>query len=113
MAFFADLETRYNIFDEYPEYSNVFKVGIMSVSSNYRGAGIAMALLKRTMEMVESLSIPLCYCVCSSRFSGNVCAKAGFEAVYRLPYKDYVVNGCRPLRPEEPHSEAVLYVRKT
>lgn len=112
MRFFADLETSYNVFDKYPEYSNVFEIGIMSVSSEYRGAGIAMSLVKSTMELVESLSIPLCYCICSSRFSGIVCTKAGFKAVHRYPYKDYVVDGCRPVRPEEPHHEAVLYVRK-
>lgn len=100
------------MFDQFPEYSSVFEVGIMSVSSEYRGAGIAMALMKSTLELVASLAIPLCYCICSSRFSGIVCAKAGFEAVHRYPYKDYVVDGRRPVRPEEPHTEAVLYVRK-
>lgn len=112
MKFFTDMDQSFNVFDEYPEYSSIFEVGMMSVNSEYRGAGIAMALLNRTMELVASLSIPLCVCVCSSRFSGIVCAKAGFEAVYRYPYKDYIVDGCRPVMPEEPHNEAVLYVRK-
>lgn len=84
----------------------------MSVSSEYRGAGIASALLKCAFELATSMSIPLCYCLCSSLFSSIVCEKAGFKAVHRLPYKDYVVNGCTPILPEEPHTEAVLYVRE-
>lgn len=112
MQFFEHLESRYNVFDEFPECDRVFEVGIMSVSSEYRGAGIAMALLKKTMELVEKMSVPLSYCICSSRFSGIICAQSGFEAVHRLPYKDYMVEGRRQIRPEEPHTEAVLYVRK-
>lgn len=90
----------------------MFKVVIMAVSPECRGAGIGTALMKSTLELVATLAMPLCYCICSSRFSGIVCEKAGFEAVHRYAYEDHVVDGHRPIRPEAPHTEAVVYVRK-
>lgn len=112
MTFFRHLESRFDLFAAHPGCAHAMEVGIMSVATEWRGAGIGQALLDRTLLLAQQLAVPLCYCICSSRFSGLACARAGFEPVFELPYDEYVVDGERPVRPEWPHTAAVLYAKR-
>lgn len=113
MAFFRYLESGIDLFAIYPDCERALDVGIMSVSSEYRGAGVAQALLAATMQRASEMTVPLCYCICSSVFSGRACAKAGFVAIHAVKYDDYRdEQGKRSVRPEEPHDEAVLWAKR-
>lgn len=50
---------------------------------------------------------------CTSLFSGKLCARLGFDAIYKLNYNDYVDEDGEPIfSPALPHTAAVTYTRK-
>lgn len=50
---------------------------------------------------------------CTSLFSGKLCARVGFNAIYELDYKDYVEeDGKQVFSPALPHTTAVTYIKK-
>lgn len=110
MEFLAHIDQQYNLWQEYPQHAHGLEAGVLSVHPAYRGQGVAKALTERTVSYARETGFPIILCHCSSAVSAKVCAIAGFKEVYRLAYEDYVVEGVRPLRPEEPHREFAVFV---
>lgn len=103
MALMDHVDENFNIFDLYQDVDRLLDIKIMSVDSNYRGLGIAGKLTDRTMQYVKDNNIKLVHVLCSSHFSARVMEKMDFQEVYKLPYKDYLVNGEQIFDPAKPH----------
>lgn len=112
LTLFEYIESIFNLFDVYPEYSSALDGKILAVNSNYRGLGIAGKLTTRTIEYMQEKGIPLFNIMCSSKYSARVCEKLGFEEVFSLPFLDYVVNGENPLLPADPHKDIKIMVKR-
>lgn len=110
MEFMEHINREYNLWQAYPQYTDGLEAGILSVNPVYRGLGIAKALTQRTVQYARDAGFPLIRCDCSSLYSSRVCASTGFKVAYSQKYADYVVNGVRPMLPEAPHHEFVVYV---
>lgn len=91
------------MFDLYPDINQYMDTKILSVNTNYRGAGIAGKLVNRTLERMREKNIEILSAMCSSHYSARVCEKMHFKKVYELPYIDYLVNGENPIMPVYPH----------
>lgn len=113
MALMDYVDEHFNIFDLYPDVDRLLDIKIMSVDSRYRGLGIAGKLTDRTMKYVKDNNIKLVHVLCSSHFSARVMEKISFEEVYKLPYSDYLVDGEQVFKPEKPHNEVRILVKKT
>ncbi|XP_055545999.1 arylalkylamine N-acetyltransferase 1-like isoform X2 [Wyeomyia smithii] len=112
MALMDYVDDHFNIFDLYQDVDRMLDIKIMSVDNRYRGLGIAGKLTDRTMQCVKERNIKLVHVLCSSHFSARVMEKIGFQEVYKLPYRDYLVNGEQVFDPEEPHTAARILVKK-
>lgn len=50
---------------------------------------------------------------CTSLFSAKLCARVGFDAVYKLDYNDYVDEDGKPIfSPALPHTSVMSYMKK-
>ncbi|KAG9430497.1 dopamine N-acetyltransferase-like isoform X1 [Apis mellifera carnica] len=92
---------------------NILEIRIMSVDSNWRGKGVAKALVEKTLEIGKEKGLHICRVDCSSYFSGKLCARLGFEQIYELNYADYVDEDGNPIfSPALPHTAIVTYIKK-
>ena len=106
------IDTKFNIFDLYPDIDSFVDGKILAVDPNYRGYGIAGELTDRTIEYMKQNKIKIFHVLCSSHFSARVCEKMGFTEVFRLPYDEYVVDGTQVLCPEKPHVAARIFTKE-
>lgn len=92
---------------------NTLEIRIISVDTNWRGKGIAKALLEKTMEIGREKGFHIVRADCSSFFSGKLCTGLGFEQIYTLPYAEYVDEEGKPIfSPALPHTAVVSYIKK-
>ncbi|XP_050476184.1 arylalkylamine N-acetyltransferase 1-like isoform X1 [Bombus huntii] len=92
---------------------DVLEIKIISVDCEWRGRGVAKALLERTLEIGKERGFQMARADCSSSFSGKLCARMGFERVYELNYADYLDEDGNPIfSPESPHTEIVSYIKR-
>lgn len=106
------IDSKFNIFDLYPNYDTVLDGKILSVNSDYRGMGIAGRLTEKTLEYMRENSIPLMHVLCTSHFSARVLEKLDFKEVFQMPYKEYKVDGEIVFKPELPHTAAKILVKE-
>ncbi|CAL7943027.1 unnamed protein product [Xylocopa violacea] len=92
---------------------NVLEIRIISVDSNWRGKGIARALIEKALEIAKEKGFHFARADCSSYFSGKLCSRLGFEPIYKLKYADYVDDDGNPVfSPAFPHKAMVSYIKK-
>lgn len=97
---------------QYRELSTL-EIRIISVDTNWRGKGIAKALLEKTMDVAREKGFHIVRADCSSFFSGKLCARLGFKQIYELPYAEYVDEDGKPIfTPALPHAAIVTYIKK-
>lgn len=56
-----------------------------------------------------------CYLIradCTSFISAKLCERLGYESIYSLKYEDYKKNGVAVFKPEHPHTEVKVYVKR-
>ncbi len=107
------LDTKFNLFDLYPNIDSFIDGKILSVDTNYRGLGIAGNLTDKASEFMKENNIKIYHILCSSHFSARVVEKMNFTEVFKLEFSDYVdENGLQILKPEPPHVAARVFVRE-
>ncbi|XP_051155380.1 arylalkylamine N-acetyltransferase 1-like isoform X2 [Leptopilina boulardi] len=112
LKFLHYVDVKSNIHGKFPN-QKVFEIRIVSVDSNWRGKGIAKALLEKSMEISKIRDYDLLRVDCSSAITGKLCQRLGFEPVYELKYADYVDEVGNPIfTPLHPHVSEVTYVKK-
>lgn len=112
MALMDYVDERFDIFELYRDIDRLLDIKIMSVDSRYRGLGIAGKLTDRTMQYVRDENIKLVHVLCSSHFSARVMEKMGFEEVFKLSYRDYLVDGEQVFDPVKPHVAVRILTKK-
>lgn len=112
LKLFEYLKTNFDLFKRYSDCSTAFEAHMLAVNTTYRGWGIGKALLVHTLDFAKEQGYPICVCVCTSKYSGQLCEALGFDGSYRLAYSDYFVDGKNPITPEAPHTEVVSYVKR-
>lgn len=105
------IDTKFNIFDLYPNAEKILDAKILSVDTSYRGMGIAGRLIEETIQYTKKNSIPVLHVLCTSHFSARVLEKLDFHEVFNLPYEKYVVNDEVVLNPAKPHVAARILVK--
>ncbi|XP_055382280.1 arylalkylamine N-acetyltransferase 1-like [Condylostylus longicornis] len=100
---FDRISENYNIFKEYPEAKFYLAGKAVAVNPKYRGLGIAGELIKKTIEFMKENNIEPMLRICSSAYSARVMEKLNMTEVYKINYKDFIVNGEQLLKPESPH----------
>lgn len=107
------VESRFSVFDLFPEVEVALDIKILSVSSEHRGKGIANVLSRMTVDYVRDHGLTLINVLCSSHFSAQLMKKLKFESVFVLPLSEYVdANGEQILKPELPHVQAEVLVMR-
>ncbi|GAB1866855.1 N-acetyltransferase domain-containing protein [Camponotus japonicus] len=92
---------------------NVLEIKIISVNTNWRGKGVAKALIEKTLEIAKEQGFHYVRADCSSLFSGKLCERIGFDTIYKLNYSDYVDEEGKPIfSPSSPHTAVVSYIKK-
>lgn len=92
---------------------NVLEIRIISVDTNWRGRGVAKALIEKTAEIAKEQGFHYMRADCTSFFSGNLCVRIGFDIIYKLNYNDYVDEEGKPIfSPASPHTAVVTCVKK-
>ncbi|KAK2580478.1 hypothetical protein KPH14_006218 [Odynerus spinipes] len=92
---------------------NVLEIKIISVDTNWRGKGVAKALVEKATEIAREHDFHVMRADCTSMFSGKLCERLGFEAIYRLNYSDYVDEDRKPIfTPAFPHTAIITYVKR-
>lgn len=99
------------MFDHFPEFDRKLESKLMSVSHLYRGVGICKQLTLRTLEQMKANGLHLYYVSCSSDFTAKLCKGLGFEEIYSMNYKDYVIDGVNPVMPAAPHDVFRAYTK--
>ena len=107
------IESKFSVFDVFPEVDVVLDGKILSVDSSYRGKGIANELTRLTLEYMRDNQIPLMNVLCSSHFSAQLMKKLNFESVFVMPFSEYVDdNGDQVLKPDHPHVQAEVMIKR-
>lgn len=106
------IDSKFNLFNVYPNISKYLDAKVMSVDGKYHGQGIGTKLVKRTIEHMRANNIPVISMLCTSFFSAHVCEKLNFKRVYGLKYADYVVDGKNPLLPADPHKAVQIFAKE-
>ncbi|XP_014598758.1 PREDICTED: dopamine N-acetyltransferase-like isoform X1 [Polistes canadensis] len=92
---------------------NILEIRIISVDTNWRGKGIAKALIENTTEIAREHGFDIMRADCSSMFSGKLCERLGFEAIFQINYSDYLDENGKPVfSPDLPHTAAITYIKK-
>ncbi|XP_055381942.1 arylalkylamine N-acetyltransferase 1-like [Condylostylus longicornis] len=107
---FDNVDKNYNIFKIYPNI-NIYLAGkAIAVNPKYRGLGIAGELINKTVEFMKQNNINLMIRTCTSAFSARVMEKSNMKEVYKINYKDFIVNGEQLLKPESPHTACKVFI---
>ncbi|XP_055376448.1 arylalkylamine N-acetyltransferase 1-like isoform X2 [Condylostylus longicornis] len=112
MSLMDYIDSKFNIFDLYPNADTILDGKIVSVDDEYRGCGIAGQLTEATLDYLKQNNIPVMHVMCSSHFSARVMEKLGFHEVYSLDYNDFLINGEVVLKPEPPHKSCRILVKE-
>lgn len=92
---------------------NILEIRIISVDTNWRGKGVAKALMEKATEIAREHDFHVMRADCTSMFSGKLCERLGFELVYRLNYSDYVDENGKPIfAPNLPHTAITTYIKR-
>ncbi|XP_015176965.1 PREDICTED: dopamine N-acetyltransferase-like isoform X2 [Polistes dominula] len=92
---------------------NILEIRIISVDTNWRGKGIAKALIENTTQIARERGFNIVRADCSSMFSGKLCERLGFEAIFQIKYTDYLDENGKPVfSPELPHTAAITYIKR-
>ncbi|XP_070171547.1 arylalkylamine N-acetyltransferase 1 isoform X1 [Polyergus mexicanus] len=106
------IDKRVNVDGQFQDL-NVLEIKIISVDINWRGKGVAKALIGKAIEIAKEQGFHYARADCSSSFSGKLCARIGFDAIYKLDYNDYVDEEGKPIfSPASPHTAVVSYIKK-
>ncbi|XP_011341168.1 dopamine N-acetyltransferase isoform X2 [Ooceraea biroi] len=106
------IDKNVNVGERFRDLS-VLEIRIISVDTNWRGKGIAKGLIDKSMEVAKAQGFHYVRADCTSQFSGKLCARMGFNAIYELDYKDYVEeDGKQIFSPAFPHTTAVTYMKQ-
>lgn len=107
------IDTKFNIFELYPDIDKFVDGKILSVDPKYRGLGIAGQLTDKTIEYMKQNQIKIFHVLCTSHFSARVCEKLDFKEVFQLPFTLYVDGeGKQVLNPQKPHVAARIFTKK-
>ncbi|XP_071440882.1 arylalkylamine N-acetyltransferase 1-like isoform X2 [Hetaerina americana] len=68
----------------------LLEMRILSVDGEWRGKGIATALIRQTLEQTKELGYPLFRVDCTSAFSAKAMERVGLKRIYTLKYEDYL-----------------------
>ncbi|XP_055381636.1 arylalkylamine N-acetyltransferase 1-like [Condylostylus longicornis] len=105
-----NINEHYDIFQQYPDSETFLDGKAIAVNPNYRGLGIAGELIKRTIQYMKENNIQAMMRTCSSAFSARVMEKLNMKEVYRINYKDFIVNNEQILNPDSPHVACRVFV---
>lgn len=107
------IDSKYDVFELYPDIELFVDGKIWAVDSRYRGHGIAGQLTEKTLEYMRENHIQIYQVLCSSHYSSRVCEKMNFTEVFQLPFHEYVdEDGNQILNPEKPHVAARIFIMK-
>ena len=106
------IDTKFSIFDLYPDIDAFIDGKILAVDPRYRGKNIAGRLTDYLIEFMKKNNYKIFHVLCTSHFSARVCEKMDFKEVYRLPFDEYLVDGKQVLCPEKPHVAARIFVKE-
>lgn len=113
MSLMDHIDSKFSIFELYPEIDSFVDGKILSVDPNYRGHGIAGRLTDMTVDFMKQNKIQIFHVLCTSHFSARVCEKSGFTEVFHLKYCDFKDDDDKQvLCPEKPHVAARIFTRK-
>nr|BDD85292.1 arylalkylamine N-acetyltransferase 1 [Ischnura senegalensis] len=68
----------------------LLEMRILSVDSEWRGKGMATALIRMTLQQAKELGYPLFRVDCTSAFSAKAMERVGLKKIYTLKYEDYL-----------------------
>ncbi|KAG5676125.1 hypothetical protein PVAND_005978 [Polypedilum vanderplanki] len=105
------IDSKFSIFDLYPDIEAFIDGKILAVDPRYRGYGIAGQLTDKTIEFMQQNNYKVFHVLCSSHFSARVLEKMDFTEVFRLNYEEYIVDGKKVLCPEKPHVAARIFTK--
>ncbi|KAG7199256.1 hypothetical protein KM043_018122 [Ampulex compressa] len=92
---------------------DVMEIRIISVDSNWRGKGVAKALIEKAIEIGRESGFHVVRADCTSFFSGKLCARLGFEHIYELSYSEYIDEDGNPVfSPALPHTAVTTYIKR-
>lgn len=106
------IDSKFSIFDLYPDIDAFIDGKILAVDPRYRGKNIAGRLTDYLIEFMKKNNYKIFHVLCTSHFSARVCEKMDFKEVYRLPFDEYLVDGKQVLCPEKPHVAARIMVKE-
>lgn len=107
------VETKFSVFDLFPEVEVALDGKILSVDSTYRGKGIANELTRLTLDYMRENKITLMNVMCTSHFSAQLMKKLNFESVFVLPLSEYKdADGVQILQPDLPHVQAEVFIKR-
>lgn len=110
MTLVDHVNSRYNVFDVYPDIDQYMDSKVVSVRRDYRGLHIASELVQLTRAYMREHNLRIYYGLCSSFYSARACLETGFKREFALDYADYVMNGERPILPPLPHKAIQIFV---
>lgn len=112
VIFIETIAGKFDMWSAYPDAKQCLDANSLSVDESARGLGIAKALTERSMEYGRLNGYHLIQMSCSSKFSAMVCERLEMDRLFAIKFDDYKVNGEVVLRPDAPHTENVVYVKK-
>jgi GNAT superfamily N-acetyltransferase len=113
LKFLAFVDRRADVFGKFPEISKLLEITMVAVDDNWRGKGIATALLDRTRQIAPELGFTLIKADCTSYFSALAMRKLGAQCVFSMKYADYCApDSDQPVfQPEYPHTAVQTFVQ--
>ncbi|KAK5643357.1 hypothetical protein RI129_007202 [Pyrocoelia pectoralis] len=78
--------------------------GILVVHPDWRGNGIAGALLSQAIELAKEKKFDQIRCHCTNAYSARVYEKCGFEYIHSIRYEDYKIDDKVVFKPRSPHT---------
>ncbi|KAL4704694.1 hypothetical protein ACJJTC_011478 [Scirpophaga incertulas] len=100
-----------NIFNKY-NVQYIYDVEVLATASEVGGQGVGTRLLTTVLEHAEELRHPLVHVIAISKYTCNICEKAGMKRAWTMDYTEFVDNnGQKVFFPRRPHSKVSVYVK--
>ncbi|XP_076665045.1 arylalkylamine N-acetyltransferase-like 2 [Andrena cerasifolii] len=110
IEFFAYVAEKSNLWERYC-VSRTFEQSSLAVHSEYRGQGIGTRLVEESWLLARDCGYPLFSIECNSKYCARISQNFGWEAVWSIPFGQYVRNGELVFKcVKEPHTICQVFI---
>ncbi|KAJ8918155.1 hypothetical protein NQ315_011612 [Exocentrus adspersus] len=110
LLFLAHMQRFPDIWRKY-DVNKVFEMDMMFVHRHHRKRGIAMRLMKESLDTAADCGFKVVRCDASNAYTAKLCERLHMEKIAEIPYSSYLSRNMEQIfSPPHPHQSVKIYV---